>query len=294
MAAQHKSTLECCHSVKKGISFMHRQRAFTLIELLVVIAIIALLLALLMPALRRVKSQAKTVVCQGNLKQWGLIFRMYANENDGHFPTGPYGSARAGNLMWMSATRPYVGDNDDLYFCPVATTPGIDRSGAPTGALHPNRAWGVYQSSTGWGAMAGDGGSYGISEYTGGQGLSGGRWDHYWKSPDVRTAGRVPMFADCTYVDGTPLHTDTPPEYDGQPRASGGTNPRNEMNHFCTNRHNGSINILFLNWTVRKVGLKELWTLKWHRQFDTAGPYTKAGGMQAEFWPEWMRQFKDF
>jgi len=274
--------------------FVAKPKGFTLIELLVVIAIIALLLALLMPALRRVKNQAREVTCQAKLKQWGLAFRMYANDNDGYFPTGPYASARAGNLMWMSAARPYVGDGNDLYLCPVAATPGTDWSGVSTGAQHPNMAWGVYQSATGWGAKRGDVGSYGISEYTGGQGLSGGRWEQYWKSPDVKTAGRIPMFADCTYVDGTPLQTDSPPLYDGQPRASGGTSPRNEMNHFCTNRHNGSINMLFLDWAVRKVGLKELWTLRWHRQFNTAGFYTKSGGMRPEDWPEWMRHFKDY
>ena len=102
------------------------------------------------------------------------------------------------------------------------------------------------------------------------------------------------MFADCTYVDGTPLHTDSPPLFDGQSRASGGTNPRNEMNHFCTSRHSGSINMLFLDWTVRKVGLKELWTLKWHRRFNTADVYTRAGGMRSEDWPQWMRHFKDY
>ncbi|MHC4354472.1 MAG: hypothetical protein ACYTE3_06020 [Planctomycetota bacterium] len=49
-------------------------------------------------------------------------------------------------------------------------------------------------------------------------------------------------------------------------------------------------------WTSRpeRVGLKELWTLKWYSEFDTAGPWTKAGGVQAEDWPRWMRKFKDY
>ena len=45
---------------------------------------------------------------------------------------------------------------------------------------------------------------------------------------------------------------------------------------------------------ARKVGLKELWTLKWHRQYDTANCWTKAGGVQPGDWPERMRQFKDY
>ena len=52
--------------------------------------------------------------------------------------------------------------------------------------------------------------------------------------------------------------------------------------------------MLFMDWSVRKVGLKELWTLKWNRNFDTAGPWTKAGGVKPEDWPEWMRRFKDY
>lgn len=63
---------------------------------------------------------------------------------------------------------------------------------------------------------------------------------------------------------------------------------------FCINRHDGHINGLFLDWSVRRIGLKELWTLKWNLQFDTANEWTKAGGMQPEDWPEWMKNFKDY
>ncbi len=66
------------------------------------------------------------------------------------------------------------------------------------------------------------------------------------------------------------------------------------MNRVCVDRHNGFVNSLFADWTVRKIGLKELWTLKWHRTYDTTGPWTKAGGVTADRWPQWMRGYKEY
>ena len=73
------------------------KRGFTLIELLVVIAIIAVLMAILMPALNRVKEQGKRVVCENNLKTLTLIWLMYADDNDGKIVNG------AGGFHYTSA-----------------------------------------------------------------------------------------------------------------------------------------------------------------------------------------------
>ena len=62
-----------------------RKTGFTLIELLVVISIIALLLSILVPALRRAREQAKSVVCLSNLRQQGLTMALYIEDNDGYY-----------------------------------------------------------------------------------------------------------------------------------------------------------------------------------------------------------------
>ena len=102
---------------------VRKPRGFTLIELLVVIAIIALLLAILMPALQRVKKQAQGVVCQSNLKQIGAAAFMYAEEYDQFVPRGlAGGTGKAWFQLFMPLLSERPKNNDyrsvDIYRCP--------------------------------------------------------------------------------------------------------------------------------------------------------------------------------
>jgi prepilin-type N-terminal cleavage/methylation domain-containing protein/prepilin-type processing-associated H-X9-DG protein len=101
--------------------------AFTLIELLVVIAIIALLLAILMPSLRKAKSIAMRVACTHNLKQIDLAVNLYLNDNDNTYPCAE-DPLPAGYWLWMGRgwrgfVEPHLGGNIDannpsVLFCP--------------------------------------------------------------------------------------------------------------------------------------------------------------------------------
>jgi len=268
-----------------------KRRGFTLIELLVVIAVIASLMAILTPVLEQARKQTKATVCQSNLQQWSLIFLMYTNDNDGYFFEGslPEGVHDPRRGRWMNALRSYYSNQPKIRCCPTATKTQfeLDSGGEQIRVRDSGTfvAWGVFDGS-GW-TTKGDYGSYGINRWVTnpapGVNPRGRPTENNWRSVNVEGAGNILVFLDCAWVGGWPEgHFNEPPEYEGDWQEK----RLNNIKRFCLNRHNGYINGVFLDWHVRKIGLKELWRLKWHRKFNiNADP---------PVWPDWMRNFKDY
>lgn len=273
----------------KGRAILNR-KAFTLIELLVVISVIVLLMALLLPALQKARRQSKTVFCQVNLHHWGIAFSTYANDYNGRLPN-PFPNG-AGNNVWPYALRTYYSDSNDSLLCPEAISPWIRPDNPFQVSNFTQRLFG--STAAAWeysyeppkSPKVRFSGSYGISRFVGSSRMADNRY------PRRAIRNNVPVLLDCVYMDALPFPSDDPPEFEDD--ISGWS----DMKYFCINRHDGGINSLFLDWSARKVGLKELWTFRWDPVFPAQmiahSPWIIAGGVQPDDWPHWMRGFKDY
>jgi hypothetical protein len=265
----------------------------------VVIAVIALLMALLVPALSRARKHAKAMICLSNLKQWGTTFALYMQENEGRLPAGQI------NGLWVLRGRvtSQTGPNEPKLRQNVRTQ-GI--ACCPMAAKPPDRVPGGFKLGQGPGLIDGTAGtafaaweiispapafrcSYGLNDalfqYNGWM-RSGASTGSETSTFSIRGVARFPVLLDSVMPSSYAYATMPPP------RLPSYLTPG--IGFFCIDRHNACVNGLFLDWSVRKIGLKELWTLKWYPSFNTAGPWTKAGGVKPEQWPSWMRRFKDY
>ena len=246
---------------------------FTLIELLVVISIVALLMSIMLPTLQRAKQSAKVITCQANLRQLGLLFSRYAQDHEGRV----YDPSRVYPERWFELINTDgTSWTSSLWCCPMA----VKTTGA--GARQPFAAW----------EELGYRGSYGINLWIrDSKGTLDRPQDNYWKVVYVKHTDQIPLLTGCSRFAAGPIHFDAPPAFDGDV-----TIPwdRNSMRRVCLNRHRAMTNGVLLDLSARRIGLKELWTLKWHRNFDTDGPWTRAGGVRPDDWPAWMKQLKDY
>jgi prepilin-type N-terminal cleavage/methylation domain-containing protein/prepilin-type processing-associated H-X9-DG protein len=265
-----------------GKLIMKLKKGFTLIELLVVIAIIGLLLAILVPGLKKAKEKASNVICKSNLHQWGVLFQMYLNDNKGKFMQGEEEDFVTGRCSWIVTLQPYH-NTPEIRFCPAANRTAAE------GAVGPKAAWDMTpEINAGQLSMLHDSlyktGSYGINWWvysmTAAEQSQGGVNNKWGKIE--KNASRLPVLMDCGFILARPLASNEPPEEDGQFAfvVAGG----NEMRRVCTDRHNFKVNILYMDWSSGEVGLKELWKQEWHRNYVPRAV--------EPVWPDWMKSAK--
>jgi prepilin-type N-terminal cleavage/methylation domain-containing protein len=251
------------------------RNAFTLIELLVVIAIIAILVALLLPVLSRAKTRAKSLNCQSNLKQLGMANFMYVNERGN---TIPY---KSGNNLWMENLIDYNVTVSKARFCPVAPyspNPATHMGSATTAWVWADTPlelithiplWAGSYTFNGWmyhGDFAGDNRPPDTNAF-----LNDG---------DINFPSQTPVFSDGYWLDVWPQESDPP----GRNLLAGG--PVVAISTITIARHGAgpqpgyanwppgaklpaAINVAFCDDHVSLVPLEQLWTLYWHKNWNT-------------------------
>ena len=283
---------------------MKTRISFTKKDLFVVLGCVVFLLGNLAVTSSNGRARAKEMVCRSNLQKWGAVFGMYTADNNGSFHEGWTVDIMCGD-RWFDLLQPYLDDNNDLHCCPTATRVR-QLYGYSTGVTGKFSAWGKFVGGPLGGAtsayptsLRGSAGSYGINIFVcNPSAIAVGEADGmtwFWRTTNVSGAGDIPLLFDCMWIDVFARPYNEPPEYDGDcPGVDYGGSMYNSMKKACIDRHNAAINMLFMDFSVRKVGLKQLWTLPWHRMWSEK--QEMAGGLPNE-WnnpDHWMYNMKDY
>jgi prepilin-type N-terminal cleavage/methylation domain-containing protein/prepilin-type processing-associated H-X9-DG protein len=259
---------------------------FTLIELLVVIAIIAILAAMLLPALTAAKNRAKAIGCINNLRQLSLAGNMYWTD----FNAGFLYTSTDNNLWMQVLSSQYAGTvKANVRLCPAAPEPNPLPAGQAQGDVRT--AW-VWTSSATTGQWTGGYGLNGWLDDPSSPGLVGGSLPaayFFGKPLNIRTGTTTPMFADSIWDDGWPVEADPPANnlYTGNMNTTEGFQ---NMARWNIARHGGltaipkalpagtktlvgSINMAFVDGHAQPVKLDNLWTYDWHASWNAPSPH---------------------
>ncbi len=243
-----------------------KKKGFTLIELLVVISIIALLLAILLPALGKAKESARRVVCRSNLRQLTIGCLVYGAEHNDSVVL----AVNSNGDLWLATILAYCED-PAIKMCPSVKkdpTGGTDLGGGqgPLGGqwakIDPDNGacYEYWQSQTIDETIHTS--SYGINGYA--QDPEGHVWgniDLFFGKTTEPMSFKIPLFAPDIWRSGYPTNstsagfTNTPGQYGDM------------IGRFVFMRHDDRNNISFVDGHVERVYLPEIGLLKWNRKW---------------------------